>query len=290
MNPDLTIVIVNYKTKELVRRLLASIFARVKGVTFEVYLVDNASADGAVEMAAREFLQVKVIANEQNFGFAQANNQALRLAAGRHILLLNPDTELIEDTPTALVRFADSHQNAGVVGCKILNSDRSRQKSVLAFPTVCSQAFIMLKLHHLLPWLPCLRRYFQNDFDYSKTAQVDQVMGSVFLITRAALERVGLFDERFFLWFEEVDYCKMVKNAGLEVCYTPETSAVHHGGQSFAQVFAPRRQRQFNDSLTKYFRKHHGVGAWLLLKALQPFSIILALIVGLLGLKRKKYA
>jgi hypothetical protein len=287
---DLTIVIVNYRVRELVRRLLASVFTHTQGVSFEVVFVDNASGDGSVGMVAKEFPQAQIIANNQNLGFAKANNQAIRLARGKHVLLLNPDTGLIENAPAVLFRFAEEHPNAGVVGCRILNPDRTLQKSVLAFPTLCSQALIMLKLHHLFPWIPCLRRYFQKDFDCAKSQMVDQVMGSAFLMTRSALERVGAFDERYFLWFEEVDYCKMARDHGLEVWYDAETSVIHHGGQSFAQLLSLRKQRYFNDSLAKYMRKQMGLGAWIVVRMLSPLSYALAWLVGILKIRRKKYA
>jgi GT2 family glycosyltransferase len=287
---DLTIVIVNYKVRDLVRRLLFSIETYVHGISYEVFLVDNASNDGIIEMATQEFPEVQVIANTENLGFAKANNQAIKRSKGRHILLLNPDTELIENTPESLVRFADEHPNAGVVGCKILNPDRTVQKSVLQFPTPLSQALIMLKLHHVLPKVGAIQRYFYDAFDGTKTQVVAQVMGSAFLMTRKALDRFPGLDERYFIWFEEVDYCKTVDDAGMEVWYVAETALVHHGGQSFAQVLAPKKQRFFNTSLAQYMEKHFGRGAWLLIKTLDPFSMALAWGVGVLGLRRKKYA
>lgn len=287
---DLTIIIVNYKVPELVRRLLLSVETYVHGISYEVFLVDNASNDGVIEMVKQEFPEVQVIANTENLGFAKANNQAIKRAKGRHVLLLNPDTELIENMPAALVRFADEHPNAGVVGCKILNPDRTVQKSVLRFPTPLSQALIMLKLHHAFPKVGAVQRYFNDAFDGAKTQVVEQVMGSAFLMTRKALDRFSGLDERYFIWFEEVDYCKTVHDAGMEVWYVAETALVHHGGQSFAQVFAPKKQRFFNTSLAQYMEKHFGRGAWLLIKILDPLSMALAWGVGLLGLRRKKYA
>ncbi|TAK04668.1 glycosyltransferase family 2 protein [Patescibacteria group bacterium] len=289
MPPDVSLVIVNYKVKPLVMRLLLSIRAHVR-IPHEIFVVDNASGDGIAADLARDFPDVRVIANADNRGFAAANNQAARAAKGRHVLLLNPDTELIEDCVTPLVQFADAHPQTGVVGCRVLNPDRTLQHSVLAFPTLGSQVPIMLKLHHLFPHLPAVRRYLRRDFDYERTQQVDQVIGACFLMTRAALDTIGLLDERYFIWFEEVDYCRMAKNAGLEVWYTPQTQIVHHGGQSFAQVFAPRRQRYFDASLVKYMRKHHGAGASMVVRVLHPLALFLAWIIGLLGIKRSTYA
>lgn len=287
---DLTIVIVNYKVRELVRRLLLSLYASTHGVSFEVVVVDNASSDGVGELLAREFADVSFIANNRNFGFAAACNQAISTARGRHILLLNPDTELFEDAASALVRFADAHPEAGVVGPKILNADRTLQRSVLALPTPASQAAVMLKLHHLFPRLPAVRRYFQKDFAYEKTQPAGQVIGAAFLISQNALATVGLLDPRYFIWFEEVDYCKRVKDSGLEVWFLAEAAVIHHGGQSFAQLLPTKKQRYFNASLARYMRKHFGIAAWILMNILRPSSLALAWGVEIFGLKRKKYA
>ncbi len=287
---DVSIVIVNYKVRPLVERLLDSIYAHVRGVNFEVFVVDNASGDGIADAVRGRWPQVRVIANGDNRGFAAACNQGIREAMGRHVLLLNPDTELVEDCVTPLVRFADAHPQAGVVGCRILNPDRTLQPSVFAFPELASQIAVLFKLHHLFPQLPPVRRYFRRDFDYAKEQQADQVLGACFLMTRAALDMIGMLDERYFIWFEEVDYCRMSKNAGLEIWYTPQTQIIHHGGQSFAQVFAPRRQRFYDDSLAKYMRKHHGVAASLVIRTLHPFALALAYLVGMFGMRRKTYA
>lgn len=289
MTVETTIVIVNYKVKPLVLRLLASIRQHVR-IPHEVFVVDNASADGIGEALRQGFPDVRFIGNTDNRGFAAACDQGIRAAAGRHVLLLNPDTELLEDAPAALVRFADAHPDAAVVGCRILNPDRTLQRSVLGFPRLMDQALILLKLHHLLPGLPPLRRYFRPDFDHATAQRVDQVSGACFLMTRAGLDRLGPLDERYFIWFEEVDWCRMAKDARLAVWYVPDVSVIHHGGQSFGQVFAPRRQRMFDRSLAAYMRKHHGPLAAAVVRLLHPAAMLLAWTVGLVGLKRRRYA
>lgn len=289
MTPDVSIIIVNYKVKPLVLRLLASTRQHVR-IPHEIFVVDNASGDGIGDELKRDFPEVRFIGNAENRGFAAANNQAIREAKGRHVLLLNPDTELIEDAPSAMVRFADMHPTAAVVGCRVLNTDRTLQHSVLGFPTLRDQSAIMLKVHHVFPRLQVLQRYFRRDFNYELSQHVEQVTGAAFLMTRTGLDRLGPLDERYFIWFEEVDWCKMARDAGLAVWYVPEVALIHHGGQSFAQVFAPRRQRYFDDSLQKYMRKHHGVRAAFVIRALHPAALAIAWIVGMLGMRRKTYA
>ena len=273
---DVSVIIVSWNTRELLGRCLKSLFEQTHGVSFEVLVVDNASSDDSAEMVRSEFTQVNLIANDANLGFARANNQAIAEAKGECVLLLNPDTELIDDGISNLVAVARKHPEAGIVGGKILNPDRSIQASVRRFPTLCSQVLIMLKLHHAFVNISCLRRYFANDVNPESEQSADQVMGAFFLISRQALNIVGTLDERFFIWFEEVDYCKRVVNAGLKVLYTPVAQVVHHGGESFAQVFALKKQKMFNASLAKYMRKHFGRRAWLAIQILRPVSLLLA--------------
>lgn len=277
---DVSIVIVNWNVKELLRRCLKSIYEHTHLVRFEVFVVDNASSDGSADMVQKEFPNVHLIENDENLGYARANNQAIVKTKSEYVLLLNPDTELINDGIANLVAVAREHSTAGVIGGTLLNPDMTLQASVRRFPTLSSQALIMLKLHNFFPGLPTFRKYFARDINPNQEQEVDQVMGAFFLISRRALEIVGTLDERFFIWFEEVDYCKRVKSAGLAVLYTPRARIIHHGGESFAQVFAPRRQKMLNDSLAKYMRKHHGRVAWLVIKILRPPSIVLAWLAG----------
>jgi GT2 family glycosyltransferase len=178
-----------------------------------------------------------------------------------------------------------AHPEVGVCGPRLLNSDRTRQESVRRYPTFCSQALVMLKLHHALKNVGSLKRYFWTDFDYSKEQAVDQVMGAAFMIRGDVLEDIGALDEDYFIWFEEVDYCRRANRAGYKVLYTPRAEIVHHGGESFAQAFGPLKQRIYNRSMRIYMRKHHGRWPWFGLLLLHPLSMALAWGVHLL--KRK---
>ncbi len=276
---DVSIVIVNWKVKDLLRRCLASVYLETKGVSFEVYVVDNASGDGSVEMVLREFPDANVIANNRNMGFAAANNAAIMQAQGDFILLLNPDTELKDDAVAAMVGCMRRHPQAGILGPRLAGADGKLQPSVRRFPTLASQKLIMLKLHHVLRRFGPLRRYFADDFDYGKEAAVDQVMGAAFMVRKSLVREIGGLDERFFIWFEDVDYCKRAKDAGFQVWYAPVATVVHHGGESFGQAFGPTKQRYFNDSLRKYFAKHHGPLAAAVIVILDPISMALAWLV-----------
>lgn len=290
MAPDVSIVILNFKVRDLVLRLLASIFEHTHGVTFEVIVVDNASNDGIAEAVRGQFPTVQTVVNSANLGFAAGCNVGGRLAKGRYLLLLNPDTELRTDAITKMIRFAEQHPQAGVVGPKIVNPDGTWQPSVRAFPSLLDQASIMLKLHHVWRGAPWLRRYFCDNLRVDTDQQVDQVVGASFLITPQARQSIGLLDERYFIWFEEVDYCKMVRNKGFEVWYTPQTEVVHYGGQSFGQVFAPRKQRYMDQSLIKYFQKHGRPISAAVVYLLHPVAMFLAWLIGTLGMRRKTYS
>jgi len=284
---QLSIVILNWKVRELLRKCLVSIYEHTAGVDFEVFVVDNDSRDGSVEMVLTEFPQVTLIANNVNGGFAKGNNQGLEQAQGDFVLLLNPDTELQDNALPEMINVLQEHPEAGICGPQLLNTDGSPQNSVRRFPDFCSQALVMLKLHNFLPQLSPVRRYFAADFDYSREQPVDQVMGAAFMIRRDVLEDIGKLDEDYFIWFEEVDYCRRAKDAGYEVLYTPRAQIIHHGGESFAQAFGPRKQGYLNDSLLKYFKKHHGFWSWLGLAALYPLSLGLAWLAEVAGLSGK---
>ena len=272
---DLSIIIVNWNTKDLLRTCLNSIFEKTRGVTFEVFVIDNASKDGSVEMIRQNFPNVRLIANSQNKGFAAANNQGIQLSRGANVVLLNPDTELIEDSLTLLVTFMEHHRNCGICGCHLLNPDRSHQSSVRRFPTFPDQLLILLKIHHLFPNTSIFQRYQAHDMDYTKAQSVDQVMGACFLVKRVVFEKIGLLDQRFFNWFEEVDFCKRAKGAGYSIWYTGDTSMIHHYGQSFGQLLPLPKQKMWNRSLRYYFYKHHSIFAFAAIALASWISLIM---------------
>jgi GT2 family glycosyltransferase len=250
---DISVIIVSWNVRDLLKKCLESIFRHTQDVAFEVIMVDNASTDGTLEMLKHYFPNVKLIANQKNLGFAKANNIGIREAQGEYILLLNPDTEFIENSLEKVVQKMESDENIGVLGCRILNSDKSLQPSVRRFPTLASQLIILLKLHRLFPSL--LNNYLAKDFDYSKEAEAVQVMGAFFCVSRTVFEQIGLLDEEYFIWFEEVDFCRRAKKVGYKVIYCPEISIIHHSGQSFAQVDTLKKQWWFFRSALHYFSK-----------------------------------
>jgi len=259
---DLSIVIVSWNVKELLERCLSSVAecCRRGSLQCEVIVVDNASADGSPEMIRRRFPDVKLIASEDNLGFVKGNNIGVAHSNGRHMLLLNPDTEVVGDALQTMVAYMDHHADVGAVGPMLLFPNGQVQPSRRRFPTLAT-AFLESTVLH--PWFPknrVLRHYYVQDRNDNEEQDVDWVIGACLLIRRRAWEQVGPLDEHFFMYSEELDWCHRLKQAGWRVVYIPDAKVVHHEGQSSIQV-VPARHIYFQSSKVLYFRKHHGAFA-----------------------------
>lgn len=254
--PELSIIIVSWNVRELLKKCLASIAQYQKDLAVEVIVIDNASNDHSAEMVLQNFPSATLIANNHNAGFARANNQGIMQAQGDFILLLNPDTEITKDSLQQMLTFAKQKEKVGIVGCRHLNTNLTIQHSVRRFPTMLAMLLIFFKIEKILPGVGALEKYYAKDFDYKKSAPVDQVAGSCMLIRRELLDDVGILDENFFIWFEEVDLCKRAHNAGWEVWYDTTPKIIHHGGQSFSQQMTAEKQIRFFKSALYYFKKH----------------------------------
>ncbi len=252
---DLSIVIVSWNVSEKLRENLLALYKSQGNFSFEIIVADNNSHDDTVAMVKKEFPQVKLVVNDQNFGFGKANNQGIKIAQGNFILLLNPDMQVKSDTLLIMLDWMKDNPSASVASCKLINEQGKIIKHVCRFPTLFDQLAIVLKLPHFFPRI--LKNYIRENFDYSKLSIVDSVRGGFMMIRKETIEKVGTFDEQYFLWFEEVDLCLMIKKAGGEVWYTPVTECVDAVGQSFQQVDTMTKQKYFRDSMLKYFSKWH---------------------------------
>ncbi|MBU1148904.1 glycosyltransferase family 2 protein [Patescibacteria group bacterium] len=288
---NLSIVIVNWNVKDLLEQCLTSIFDHTTDLNFEVIVVDNASPDQAdlTGMMKQQFPEVKYIPNNKNLGFARANNQAIVLGQGEFVLLMNPDTELRENSLLRMVNFMRQNEEVGISGCKILNTDHTVQPSIRKFPNLFSQILIMLKLHHFFVNISALRNYFQKDFDYNLSQAVDQVRGAFFMMRKTMIDKVGVLDDKYWIWFEEVDYCKRAKDVSWEVWYFPTAEVFHHWGQSFQKQERWKKQFWFNNSLLRYFFKHQPFWQSLLILLFYPVSLLITLLLQLL-IQNKKLA
>ena len=265
---DLSIIIVSWRVKDKLRENLQALFSSELNFSFEVFVVDNNSSDGSVEMIKNEFPKVKLIANHDNLGFAKANNQAIKEAIGNYILLLNPDMLVQADTLDKALTWAKNNEQATVSGFKLLNDQGEIIKQVRKFPKLCDQLMIILKIPHLFPAV--LNNYIPINFDYEKVAKVDSVRGAFFLINVNNYQKLSgqkpLLDERYFIWFEEVDFCREVYHLGGEVWYSPAASCLDYVGASFSQVKRGQTQKYFRNSMLAYFNKWEKKGSYLILK------------------------
>ncbi len=253
----LSVCIVNWNTRDDLAECLASLEAAMEGVEAEVIVVDNASSDGSADMVRERFRWVRLIANENNVGYARGNNQAIKAAAGRYVLLLNPDTIVPPDGLRELVAFAGQHPEAGAVGCKLVYPDGRIQHSCRTFPTPDVIVWEYLGLSRLFPKSRIFGKYRMSWWDYNNVREVDQPMGSCLLLRAEALGDVGPMDEQFPIFFNEVDLCFRLKQAGWKILYTPRPIVVHKVGRSTSQVKV-RMIAESHDSLLRFYRKNYA--------------------------------
>jgi N-acetylglucosaminyl-diphospho-decaprenol L-rhamnosyltransferase len=253
-----SVVVVSYNTAALLRNCLESI-GQADDVSREVFVVDNASTDGSAALVANEFPAVRLVPNATNVGFTRANNQALRQARGRYLLLLNPDAELRPGALATLVAYLDSHPNVGVVGPRLYYPDGAVQSSRRRFPTLATGFVESTVLQSWMPRAGVLCRYYCEDLPDDRSHEVDWLIGACLLVRREAVAPIGLFDERFFMYSEETDWCRRIKLAGWSVVYNPEAVVIHHESRSAGQNPA-RRDIMFSDSKVEYYAKHFGAG------------------------------
>ena len=273
---DISVVIVSFNTKALLGACLKSLFAQAGRLTMEVVVIDNASTDGSIEMMTKEFPQVTLIVNRENVGFAKANNQALRQVTGRYLLLLNSDTVVLDQAVLKMVNWMDAHPKTGIATCQLLNKDGSIQPSGGYFPTLDrvlawmvfldDLPFIGPKLTSFHPHPP---QFLGAGSFYTKEHYQDWVTGAFLLMRRDVFSEVGLLDEAFFMYVEEMEYCYRAKKAGFAVAYVPSAHIIHYGGASSGQASKVSILGEYR-GLAYFYQKHfsplHQSLLWFLLK------------------------
>ncbi len=261
-----SVVIVNYNVRDLLRQSLRSVARSLSGIPSEVIVVDNNSVDGSVGMLAEEFPDITVIANRSNIGFSAANNQGMRRAAGKYLFILNPDTIVEEETIQVLIDFMDTHPDAGAVGCRILNPDGTfALESRRSFPTPAVAFYRMTGLSRIFPRSKTFGRYNLTFLSEHRTTTVDALSGSCMFLRNAALTgteeadtgrgKAGLFDEDFFMYGEDLDLCYRIQKAGWLIYYTPDTQIIHYKGESTKKGDL-RYVRLFYGAMVRFAQKH----------------------------------
>ena len=254
---DLSIIIVSWNVRALLQSCLASIEVNKGNLTLETIVVDSGSTDGSPEMVQAVFPWVKLIARKDNVGFPKGNNIGLAEANGRYLLLLNPDTEVVGQALSTMVAYLEANPDIGVVGGQLLNSDGSIQSSRRRFPTIATAFFESTWLQPFAPKM-VLRSYYAEDLSDDETADVDWVKGACLMTRQTVLEQVGPLDADYFMYSEELDWCKRIKLAGWRVVYLPTAKIVHHEGKSSEQAVTARHIN-FQRAKLRYFRKYHGM-------------------------------
>jgi N-acetylglucosaminyl-diphospho-decaprenol L-rhamnosyltransferase len=254
---DLSIVIVSWNVRDLLRCCLASLVGGAGHLSYETLVVDNASADASAAMVRSEFPNVHLIENTENLGFTRANNQALARCSGRYLVLLNPDTEIGGDALVAMASFMDANPQVGVVGPQLVFGDGRVQSSRRRFPDLKTMFVESTVLQRLFPQSALVRRYYVLDRPHDVTQDVDWVVGACMMVRREAAVMAGLLDERFFMYCEEMDWCLRMKQCGWRVVYLPAARVVHHEARSSEQAPAAKHI-YFQGSKVAYAAKHFG--------------------------------
>ncbi|MBI2428802.1 MAG: glycosyltransferase [Ignavibacteriales bacterium] len=254
---DISVIIVNYNVREFLSNALTSLYTSLEGFQSEIFVVDNASDDGSVEMVSKNFPHVRLIANKTNVGFAKANNQALVQSKGKYILLINPDTLVQENTVRELIKFFETHDNAGMTGCKILNPDGTLQLACRrSFPTPWTAFTKTFGLSALFPTSKLFARYNLTYLDPDQAYEVDAISGSFMMVKREVVEKIGGLDETFFMYGEDLDWCYRVQHSGWKVYYVPTTSIIHYKGESTKRSDIDEL-KVFYNAMRLFVRKHH---------------------------------
>ena len=258
MLPALSIIIVNWNVRELLRACLLSLARAPGAADAEIIVVDSASTDGSADMLRRDFPSVRLIACGSNVGFSAGNNLALAAASADLVLCLNPDTEIVGDALQVMAAYLRANPAAGVVGPQLRYPDGTVQSSRRRFPTFLTALLESTILQQWFPRNRWLARYYVADVPDSITQDVDWLMGACFMLRRSLFTQLGGFDESFFMYSEELDWMRRIKSAGWRIVFLPGAVVIHHEGKSSEQV-APLRHIRFQTSKIRYFYKYHGV-------------------------------
>lgn len=228
---DLSIIILNYQSKGLVKQCLKGIKNSNLSLSYEIIVVDNASNDGCLEMVKNNFLGVKTIQADKNHGYAAGNNLGIKATQGKYIMILNPDVAVLENSIQLMFEFMENRVEVGLAGPRLINPDKSVQFSCMKFPTLLTPLYRRTFLGRFQFVQKKLKEYQMSDCDHAENREVDWIFGACMIVRKSAIEKVGLLDEKFFLYFEDTDWCRRFWRAGFKVYYVANAKMVHYHGR-----------------------------------------------------------
>lgn len=256
-NIDVSIIILSWNTRQMLGQCIESIYKSINNITYEIIVVDNASSDGSTEFIEKKFPQVRLIKNKENLGFAKANNIGIRVSICRYVSLINSDVIVQDGCIEKLVEFMDKNPSAGLAGPRILNPNGSLQVSCRHFPSLWNNLCQVLGFNKLFPKSVFFSEPFMKYWSHDETRKIDALSGCFWMVRREALDEVGLLDEDFFFYGEDIDWCRRFHNAGWNVVFYPGAEAIHYHGASSSN--APVRfYIEMQKADLQYWRKHHG--------------------------------
>lgn len=268
---DISFIIVNWNTRDILINCLHSIYHTVKDIDFEICVVDNNSHDGSQEAVRKHFPDITLIENRSNTGFAYANNQALRIMEGRFAVLLNSDTVLQEGAIKSLLSFMKESSETGLAGVQLLNEDGSKQNSIDNFPALETELLNKSILRLLFP-----SKYPSKIRNYDKPREVNSVIGACIMARKEAIDEVGILDDDYFFFLEETDWCFRMHRKGWKVHHVPGVKVLHLAGHSKKKV-PWQAQIEYYRSLYLFFRKNRSFGSYIILRVLKPLKVFISL-------------
>ncbi len=252
----LSIIIVNYNAKKLLQQCLGSVYAETNQIPYDIWVVDNNSNDDSAAMVEKGFPEVKLIRNKENCGFAKANNMAMSRLKSSYVLLLNPDTIICDNAIEKTVRFMDGNPEVGITGCRVLNEDGTLQLACRrSIPTPSVAFFRLTGLSRLFPNSKTMAKYNLTYLDIDKTHEVDAVSGAFLMIRGEVVDKIGMLDERFFMYGEELDWCLRTKKAGWTVMYYSDADIIHYKGEC-SKSNSRKAAFEFYRSMYLFHKKH----------------------------------
>lgn len=252
---ELSIIIVNYNTRELLRQCLKSFFESELRLSYELIVVDNASSDGSSLLVKKEFPIVKLIQNKKNIGFSKANNVGAKIAQGQYILFLNPDTVILKDSIEKMINFIKSHPDAGVIGPRLVFPDGTLQLSCRRFYTLSAILAKRTPLGHVFPFNKSVENLLMSDWDHVSVREVDWILAACLMLRRDLFYMIGYFDEKYKMYFEDVDLCFRIKQQGYKIYYVPQAKIIHYHQRESARGFSLKTVWHIL-SMIRFYRKH----------------------------------